>query len=832
MDDLCVKETHMGMKETVYHLAFVNSQETADVALSELVAGTRDFLAHFGGAYLLGKTFHGIVGDGDGETRFNRLLQSAGYENDAAGFFAEVTDKLTRSTSTDPVPMVINTVALPNLLALSILEKIIPGNRYISARNVSQYEKMANESIPEDNRDDLQAVMDTYPVRLSLHTLRQMRISKNITYQYAPFVEELDPVGQTNTWIGQFHQGLLEQMYQNRVIFLLNMSCPVYCRFCFRKHKESRNETNPTPADVKKAVQHIAESPAVKEIVLTGGDPFMNKKNMMAAIDGLKEIPHVQTLRLATRSISYYPHLFYDKDAFWLNYLKMKNLELQQTGKRLEVATHFIHPDEISLDSLDIISELVKNGIAVYVQTPFLEDCNDQGPELTRLFSLLRGAGAELHYIYIPCSPIHGNSVYWSPISKGLEVSRYLRAHLSDRIIPRICTATPIGKIDWHSSGWAVEKDVADDHFVWIRTPYTPEYFKAFAEKMDQFDNVRVNNEGTLDARFMAQIGDEHLLIGSRRTGPVKVADTDHAALKALQDLAMKDQRIGRGIVFTPSDKLVRVHETRVVMDAAAGDEEIDYIRHDDKITDVVFSSKQDAVDKLYQIESLIRRMGDIDHVNAVRLRSLRFNYQPEIYTRGVLDLLGSLNRLTVANPMRLEIETQFLHANEIRPIHEKLTRALKNKGITVYSNTPLLATVNDTADKIHSLAFGLRHMGIEFHHVFVAGEPLQKRWSETHPVDLQDVIDMATRIRRDGSGREIPRYVVMTDLGDVDFGLTSKFSTDNGQMCLTLLPYTLDYYKGMDPDYTWPGSVTTDDDGHPVLPISGLINTADFFMT
>jgi len=831
MGDLYLKETSMGIEETVYHIEFINSRETSDVALSELVAGVTDFLAHFGGAYLLGKTFHGIVGDGDGETKFKRLLQAAGYEGDAKSFFAELTDKLARSTSTDPVPMIVNNVALPNLLVLSVLEKIIPDNRYISARNVDQYEKLANDSVPESDRDALQKVMDTYPVRLSLHTLRQMRISRNVTYQYAPFVEELDPVGQTNTWIGQFHQGLLEQMYQNRVIFLLNMSCPVYCRFCFRKHKESRNQTNPTQADVKKAVQHIAQSPSVKEIVITGGDPFLNKKNMLCAIDGLKEVPHVQTLRLATRSISYYPHLFYEKDAFWLNTLKVKNLELQQAGKRLEVATHFIHPDEISLDSLDIISELVKNGIAVYVQTPFLEDCNDTGPELTRLFSLLRGAGAELHYIYIPCSPIHGNSVYWSPISKGLEVSRYLRAHLSDRIIPRICTATPIGKIDWHSSGWAVEKDTKDDHFIWIRTPYTPEYFKAFAEKMDQFDNVRVNNEGTLDARFMAQIGDDSLLIGSRESDTVKSSATDHAALKDLQSLALKDQQIGCAIVPTPSNKLLRVHETRVEMDATAGDQELDYLRKDDRITDVVFSSKQDTMDNLYQISALIHGIGDIPHVNAVRLRSLKFNYQPEIYTRGVLDLLGGLNRLTVANPVRLEIETQFLHANELKPIHEKLTRALNNKGITVYSNTSLLATVNDTADKIHSLAFGLRNMGIEFHHIYVAGFPLQREWSARHPVDLQDVIDIATRVRRDGSGREIPRYVVLTELGDVDFGLTSKISSVNGQMRLTLLPYTLDYYKDMDPGYAWPEHVTTDDDGHPVVTVSGLINTTGFFM-
>jgi len=179
-----------------------------------------------------------------------------------------------------------------------------------------------------------------------------------------------------------------------------------------------------------------------------------------------------------------------------------------------------------------------------------------------------------------------------------------------------------------------------------------------------------------------------------------------------------------------------------------------------------------------------------------------------------------------------LEIETQFLHSNEIKPIHEKLVRVLKNKGITVYSNTPLLATVNDTADKIHSLAFGLRHIGIEFHHIYVAGWPLQKAWSTKHPVDLQDVIDIATRIRRDGSGREIPRYVILTELGEVDFALTSKISTDNGQLRLALLPYTLDYYKSMDPGFALPEDATIDDDGHPVVPLSGLINTRDFFMT
>jgi lysine 2,3-aminomutase len=380
-------------------------------------------------------------------------------------------------------------------------------------------------------------------------------------------------------------------MYQNRVIFLLNMSCPVYCRFCFRKHKESRNETNPTPADVKQAVDHVRNSPAIKEIVITGGDPFMNRANMACAIDGLMDVEHVQTLRLATRSIAYYPHLFLSHDAELLAYLKRKNLDLQARGKRMEVATHFIHPDEISPQSLSIITDLVKSGIAVYVQTPFLNNCNDEGPELVRLFSLLRGAGAELHYIYIPCSPIHGNSIYWSPIAKGLAVGNYLRAHLSDRVIPRICTATPIGKMDWHSSGWAVEPVAENENFMWIRTPYTPAYFKRFAPIANDLENIRVNDEGTIDIQYMAQIGDESLFLGARPPKPADGAAVQMETVDKIMPKILGGESIAPSIVATGSSTISRVHETRVEIDVACADADLEYIRSDDRITDAVIIS-------------------------------------------------------------------------------------------------------------------------------------------------------------------------------------------------------------------------------------------------
>jgi lysine 2,3-aminomutase len=93
----------------------------------------------------------------------------------------------------------------------------------------------------------------------------------------------------------------------------------------------------------------VRRSPSIKEIVITGGDPFMNRANMACAIDGLMDgrpcpdpAPGHPLHRLLSRTCSW------PDDGALLSYLKRKNLELQARGKRMEVATHFIHPDEIS----------------------------------------------------------------------------------------------------------------------------------------------------------------------------------------------------------------------------------------------------------------------------------------------------------------------------------------------------------------------------------------------------------------------------------------------------------------------------------------------------
>ena len=805
-------------------IRFVHSGETLQVGREALDQAVTSFLELYGEESFLGKEFCAMLQGASGREKFDSLLRHCGL--DAEAFFTAVLKQLEEANHVKPRDIVVAGVPLPKKFMLCILEQVIPGNGFVSVKSVPQYELLTNTAIPEEQRQDLQKVMDKYPVRLSRHVIRLSRLSRDVAYQFMPFVEELDESGHKNTWIGQFHQGLLEQMYQNRPIFVLHMSCPVYCRFCFRKHKDCRNLPTPSTDDVGKALQYIAGAKDIKEIVLTGGEPLMNKDTLTCAVEGLGEMSHIQTIRIASRCISYYPDMFYKDESFWLRYLIEKNAELVSRGKRIEVATHFIHPDEVSHYSLDIISQLVRGGISVYTQTPFLKDCNDSGVELVELYRQLRGAGSEMHYIYIPCSPIQGNNVYWTDIAQGHKAAIHLRAHLSDRAMPIICTATRIGKIDWNTSGWAVQQDQNNPDDIWIRTPYSENYFRKFAPNFSLM-SVKANRNGTLDAPFMAKIGDTSLFLGHLEdaTEPEAVLDADRLA--EAQELVQADGRIQQGMVSTGLDSLQRIHETRVELDVGAVqdfDRQIASIAADERITDVVAAAQDGLLGRLDAVERLATALKKISHVNALRLRSLEFTYQPARFTNGVIERIADCNALAVVNPLRLEIEAQFLHSSEFRDIHTEIIKAFLKRGVTVYSNIVLLSDVNDNPDEMKKMCYKCRQIGIELYHLYVAGLPVQLEMNAALPVEASDVIHIATHLRRHESGRELPLYVVRTALGDVDFNLTGiPVGADEASVSFALRPYGLEYYRALDPSFCLPEDVNLNADGAPVVPVRGI---------
>ena len=47
--------------------------------------------------------------------------------------------------------------------------------------------------------------------------------------------------------------------------------------------------------------------------------------------------------------------------------------------------------------------------------------------------------------------------------------------------------------------------------------------------------------------------------------------------------------------------------------------------------------------------------------------------------------------------------------------------------------------------------------------------------------------------------------------------------------MLVKLQPYTLSYFKAMQPDFHWPADIETDADGKPMVPVLGLKKSSDF---
>lgn len=821
----------------------------------ELVRAGAEFFKAYGSPKLLGREQTALFTGHRPEKRFDVFMAACGHEKDPQGFFEALFASIPKQFSpSDQRGVVMNGIFLPVLFLYWMLERINPLNRLMSVTTIDQLKETTGLCPDDEVREAVQQVMDEYPVRLSDHVIRQSQVSDAVAIQYLPFAEELDPRGHTITFDGHFKNGLLEQMYQNRVIFLLDMRCPVYCRFCFRKHKSFRREKSPCVADVQRAVDGVKGLPLVKEILITGGEPLINRKNMEAALDGLMEIDHVRTLRIATRSIAYYPHLFLKNNREYLSYLQSKQAACIKKGKRIEIGVHFVHPDELSVQSLDIISDLVKSGISVYVQTPFLNKVNNSGPVLARLFTLLRNAGAQIYYIFTPCHPIHGTQTYWTPISESIEAHRYLRAHLSDRCIPKLCTATPLGKMEWHTSGWAVEKDESDPDHIWIRTPYTREYFSCVTGEDTPLHDSVENEDGTLNVKCLIDMGNDALFLGNHALAGLSPGgdsgfrpnqQVGPEAVQRIKERLFPKHFSIPSIVNTPQF-IARVHKTRVELTLDPDKAAMEYIRKNSDITDVILHVPDSGqtigfqADRICQIADLL---GGVAHIACIRIRWQAFQTSPKGFTPGIIEQIASLANFSVGDPLKIEIETWWLLPPEICSEHGRLVRDFSHLGIQTYANLALVSGVNDDPAIIAEMARDLRGTGINFHHVYVAGLAVQKQFNRAYPIETDRVLAIASHVRKVCSGREIPLYIIQTPLGEVDFGLTSTLvcqsdsSRDNvngkdkgkEKWWLRLDPYDISYFRRLGSDFTLAKTGAVEVNGVLEIPMPGLVRPGDF---
>ena len=92
--------------------------------------------------------------------------------------------------------------------------------------------------------------------------------------------------------------------------------------------------------------------------------------------------------------------------------------------------THFNHPNELTEQSREAISLLIKAGAMLCNQTPLIRGVNDNPFVLSQLFKELSFLGVAPYYVF-QCRPTIGNKAYAVPIEEGYEIFEQARMNCS-----------------------------------------------------------------------------------------------------------------------------------------------------------------------------------------------------------------------------------------------------------------------------------------------------------------------------------------------------------------------------------------------------------------
>ncbi|MEA2108058.1 MAG: KamA family radical SAM protein [Pseudomonadota bacterium] len=159
---------------------------------------------------------------------------------------------------------------------------------------------------------------------------------------------------------------LITRRYPAICIFKPFNTCPQICVYCQRNWEiedAMAADALASPKKIETAVKWIAEHPAIREVLITGGDPLAMEDELVERIVGMvAAIPTVERIRIGTRTLVTMPMRITDRLAAFLG-------SLRRPGQReVVVVTHIENSYELTPEVVGAIERLKRQGIGVYNQ--------------------------------------------------------------------------------------------------------------------------------------------------------------------------------------------------------------------------------------------------------------------------------------------------------------------------------------------------------------------------------------------------------------------------------------------------------------------------------
>ncbi len=252
------------------------------------------------------------------------------------------------------------------------------------------------------------------------------------TYQELEDIcSDLDPMGEEFT----NPAGCITRRYPDRLIINVTNECAMYCRHCQRRRNIGEQDIHRSRELLLESIDYIRENEEIRDVLITGGDALcLPDEDLEWIIKQLKEISHVDYIRLGTRTLVTMPQRITDSLCSML-----------KKYHPIYINTHFNHSMEITRTSKAACDKLADSGIVLGNQAVLLNGINNDKYVMRVLNHELLKCRVRPYYIF-HAKHVQGTSHFNTSIEDGIEIMEYLRGYTSGMAIPTFIVNAPKGQ--------------------------------------------------------------------------------------------------------------------------------------------------------------------------------------------------------------------------------------------------------------------------------------------------------------------------------------------------------------------------------------------------
>jgi lysine 2,3-aminomutase len=242
--------------------------------------------------------------------------------------------------------------------------------------------------------------------------------------------ERADPIGDEahSPVSGVVHR------YPDRVLLKVVNACAVYCRFCFRREMVGPGHGALTGRALAAALDYIARTPEIWEVILTGGDPLLlPPRRLKDVVTRLAAIDHVKVIRLHTRIPVAAPER-----------VTPALVRALRSAKATFMVVHANHPRELTDEARVACARVIDAGVPMLSQSVLLRGVNDDAETLGALMRALVECRIKPYYLHhADLAP--GIAHLRTSIAEGQDLMRALHGRYSGLCQPHYVLDIPGG---------------------------------------------------------------------------------------------------------------------------------------------------------------------------------------------------------------------------------------------------------------------------------------------------------------------------------------------------------------------------------------------------